>query len=91
MNANPTTARTQVSIHLGDRSYPIVIGSELLSDPSSYQRLPRANTALIVSNSTVAPLYAEQLKRALTVQFPRVLMVTLPDGEAHKEIGRAHV
>ena len=85
MNANSTTARTQVSIHLGDRSYPIVIGSELLSDPSSYQRLPRANTALIVSNSTVAPLYAAQLTRALTVQFPRVLMVTLPDGEAHKD------
>jgi 3-dehydroquinate synthase len=85
MKANPTTAAEQVSIHLGDRSYPIAIGSALAGDPSSYQHLPKANTALIVSNSTVAPLYASQLVAALQPQFPRVLLVTLPDGEAHKD------
>ena len=84
MTANTTTATTLVSIDLGDRSYPIAIGSFLLGERSSYQNLPRANTALIVSNSTVAPLYAAQLTDALQSQFPRVLLVTLPDGEAHK-------
>jgi 3-dehydroquinate synthase len=85
MKANPTNATAQVSIHLGDRSYPIAIGADLLGDPSSYQHVPKANTALIVSNSTVAPLYASQLMAALRPQFPRVLLVTLPDGEAHKD------
>jgi 3-dehydroquinate synthase len=85
MKATPTTAAAQVTIHLGDRSYPIVIGADLLGDPSSYQHVPKANTALIVSNSTVAPLYASQLMAALRPQFPRVLLVTLPDGEAHKD------
>jgi 3-dehydroquinate synthase len=88
MKANTTTAAvpdSKVSIHLGDRSYAIAIGSSLLGDPSSYLHLPKANTALIVSNSTVAPLYEAQLTKALQTQFPRVLLVTLPDGEAHKD------
>jgi len=85
MKATPTNAAAQVSIHLGDRSYPIVIGSALLGDSLSYQNLPKGNTALIVSNSLVAPLYAPLLMRALQPQFPRVLLVTLPDGEAHKD------
>ena len=85
MKANPTTAAAQVSIHLGDRSYPIAIGSALLGDSSSYENVPKATTALIVSNSTVAPLYATQLTKALQPQFSRVLLVTLPDGEVHKD------
>ncbi len=85
MNANPTNTAAQVSIRLSDRSYPIVIGSGLLGASSSYQHLPKANTALIVSNSTVAPLYEAHLTKALQPKFPRVLLVTLPDGEAYKD------
>ena len=85
MKANPTTTDTQVFIHLGDRSYPIVIGSALLGGYSSYQNLLKGNTALVVSNNLVGPLYAPQLMRALQPQFSRVLLVTLPDGEAHKD------
>lgn len=85
MKENPMNAAAQVSIQLGDRSYSIVVGSALLGSSSSYQNLPKGNTALIVSNSRVAPLYAPQLKRALQPQFQRVLLVTLPDGEAHKD------
>ena len=75
----------QVSIDLAERSYPIVIGAGLLGNPASYQQLPQATTALIVSNSTVAPLYARQLTQALHKQFFRIFHVTLPDGEAHKD------
>jgi len=74
----------QVDIDLGERSYPIVIGSGLLSDPAVYAGLPRARTALIVTNETVAPLYAAQLQAALAPHYPQVHVVTLPDGEAHK-------
>ena len=75
----------QVTIHLADRSYPIVIGSGFLGHPATYQNLPPAHTALIVSNITVAPLYAAQLQAALHACYSRVLLLELPDGEVHKD------
>ena len=75
----------QVTIDLADRSYPIVIGAGLLSDPATYQNLPSAHTALVVSNTTVAPLYAAQLQAALQTRYSRVLLLALPDGEARKD------
>lgn len=74
---------TTVSIALGERSYPITIGSGLLH-ADHFAGLPRAAQALVVSNTTVAPLYASALQAALQPHFPRVHLVTLPDGEAYK-------
>ncbi len=74
----------QVQINLGERSYPIVIGGALLADPATFAGLPRAAQALIVTNTTVAPLYASTLKAALQAHFTMVHIVELPDGEAHK-------
>lgn len=88
MSANSPNSHSSplhVSIHLADRSYPIAIGSDLLCDPAIYQNLPSATTALIVSNTTVAPLYAAQLQAALQQRYARVLLLALPDGEAHKD------
>ena len=78
-------AAARVHIDLDERSYPIDIGSGLLKKPLTYQHLPRAATALVVSNATVAPLYATPLLHALQGHFSRVLLVTLPDGEVHKD------
>ena len=85
MHAKFSPATQQVLIDLGERSYPIAIGAGLLGDPVTYQKLPSANTALIVSNSTVAPLYAQPLQQALNAHYKRVLLLTLPDGEVHKD------
>ncbi len=74
-----------MQISLAERSYPIVIGQGLLGDVAGYQNLPAASTALIVSNTTVAPLYAAQLQAALKTRYGRVLLTTLPDGEVHKD------
>lgn len=74
-----------VVVDLGDRHYPILIGVGLLDAPSTWAGLPRASSAMIVSNETVAPLYAAQLRQALTPHFARVLEVVLPDGEAYKD------
>jgi 3-dehydroquinate synthase len=73
-----------VPIALGDRSYRIIIGSRLWHDAAVWQGLPRAATAMIVSNLTVAGLYATELRQALTPHFERILVLELPDGEAHK-------
>ena len=75
----------QVDISLADRSYRILIGPGLLNSASTWQNIPTGHTALIVSNVTVAPLYAAQLQQALSTRFTRVLLLNLPDGEAHKD------
>ena len=72
-------------IDLGERSYPIVIGSGLLDDAALYAQLPAASAALIVSNTTVAPLYAERLRAALQGIYPAVHLLALPDGEQYKD------
>ncbi|HMW23746.1 MAG TPA: 3-dehydroquinate synthase [Burkholderiaceae bacterium] len=76
--------RRVVAVDLGERSYDIVIGSGLLDDPASWAGLPRSATALIVSNVTVAPLYAQRLEAALAPLHRRVLRLELPDGEECK-------
>jgi 3-dehydroquinate synthase len=88
-NAEPggsaSLASRSVPIHLGERSYNILIGRGLLADAASWAGLPAAADALIVSNTTVAPLYAAALAQQLAKQHRRVLTVALPDGEAHKD------
>ncbi|MEY4883158.1 MAG: hypothetical protein RIS34_1012 [Pseudomonadota bacterium] len=73
-----------VAIDLADRSYSILIGSALIEHPATFADLPNAATALIVSNTTVMPLYAQRLQAALAGRFKRIHCVTLPDGEEHK-------
>ena len=85
MQANSTSARAEVRISLAERSYSIVIGTGLIGDAANYAGLPAASTALIVSNTTVAPLYAARLKVALEKHYPKVLLLALPDGEVHKD------
>jgi 3-dehydroquinate synthase len=80
-----TPALTQVRIDLAERSYAILIGSGLLARASSYADLPRAAQALVVTNTTVAPLYAERLKRALQAFYGQIHVIALPDGESHKD------
>jgi 3-dehydroquinate synthase len=79
-----TSTFQQVDIDLADRSYGILIGSGLLDSAESYAGLPQAATALIVTNTTVAPLYAQRLQTALIGRFRTVHTVELPDGEAFK-------
>ena len=74
-----------VRIDLADRSYDIVIGENLFDQALTYQNLPKASAALIVSNTTIAPLYEAALKQALSAHYKTIHTVHLPDGEAHKD------
>jgi 3-dehydroquinate synthase len=85
MPAAPTASVLhQVPIELGDRSYPISIGTGLLGDPATWASVPQAAQALIVTNTTVAPLYAAALERALAGRHKAIHVAALPDGEEHK-------
>ncbi len=66
------------------RDYPIMIGKGLLSAANAFTGLPQAHTALIVTNTVVGPLYALALEQALQAHYPRVLRLSLADGEAAK-------
>ncbi len=73
-----------LTVGLGERSYPIHIGSGLLSRAELLQRaLPRKRAA-IVSNTTVAPLYLEKLQNTLRSIGVSSASIILPDGEEYK-------
>jgi 3-dehydroquinate synthase len=74
-----------VRIALGERSYDIAIGAGLFDAAASWDGLPSASAALVVSNTTVAPLYAARLRAALATRYAQVHEVVLPDGEQHKD------
>lgn len=77
---------TTVRIALDDRAYDIRIAPGLLDDPATFAGVaaPRS-AALIVTNTTVAPLYAARLAASLAPHFARVLHCVLPDGEEYKD------
>ncbi len=80
---NATDLQT-VPIDLGHRSYHIAIRGSLFDNPLSYVELPAASSALIVTNTTVGPLYADRLQSALQGKFKHIHTVVLPDGEVFK-------
>jgi 3-dehydroquinate synthase len=80
---NATDLQT-VLIDLQERSYHIAIRGSLFDNPLSYAELPSSSSALIVSNTAVAPLYAGRLQKALEGKFKRIFSVQLPDGEEFK-------
>jgi 3-dehydroquinate synthase len=72
-------------VDLGERSYPIYIGRDLLGDGELWCRHLAGRQVVLVSNETVAPLYLDRLRGALPAEFA-VSEVILADGERHKTL-----
>ena len=83
--AGPSVGTQSVTVDTGRERYDILIGRGLLSTPHAWQGLPRATQALVVSNTTVAPIWAARLVDALKPHYRQISVVELPDGEAHKD------
>lgn len=73
-----------LTVALGERSYPIFVGSDLLSRSDLYLPHIHGKQVCIVTNETIAPIYLEQLKSILNVS--QLSCVVLPDGEAYKNL-----
>ncbi|MEO6292911.1 MAG: 3-dehydroquinate synthase, partial [Burkholderiaceae bacterium] len=73
-----------VQIDFADRSYAIHVGTSLIDDARLFEGLPKASVAVIVSNTTVAPIYATRLQAALQGRYKTIHTLVLPDGEAYK-------
>ena len=89
MSSSVSTASpaATVEVELGDRTYPIYIGSGLLAGGDLLRKHVPGNTALVVTNETVAPLYLDRVVAALSEGGEiRVEVVILPDGEEHKNM-----
>jgi 3-dehydroquinate synthase len=73
-------------VDLASRSYPINIGTNLLEQPALFEpHLKSSSTVFIVSNTTVAPLYAKTLINTLSQLGKAVRLLELPDGESYKD------
>ena len=72
-------------VELGERSYPVYIGRDLLSDHKMLTQHIRGSQVVLVSNDTVAPLYMDRLRAGLQDRS-LVTEVILPDGEQYKTL-----
>ncbi len=75
-----------LQVELGERSYPIHIGSGVLQNKNAELLLPhiQGKKIVIVSNTTVAPLYLKALLALLPEYYP--VEVVIPDGEQYKTL-----
>ncbi len=73
-----------IGVDLGDRSYPIHVGPQLISDASLIAPLLAQKRVAIVTNTTIAPLYLDRLTAQLQVAGIQVISIVLPDGEQYK-------
>ena len=71
-----------LNVELGDRSYPIYIGSSLLENPKIITSHIKTKTICIVSNTTVSKIYLENIKKLLNDY--QVLEAIINDGEEFK-------
>ena len=74
----------RIDVNLGTRSYPIYIGAGALRNRQALDQAIPARDVLLVTNTTVGPLYAAGIAETLAPR--RCLEVTLPDGEVHKTL-----
>lgn len=73
-----------LQVDLGERSYPIHIGRQLLSQAQLILPHLKRKQVAVVSNTTVAPLYLSSLSDCLQAAGVTVIPIILPDGEEYK-------
>jgi shikimate kinase / 3-dehydroquinate synthase len=79
-------AMQTLHVGLSERSYPIHIGTGLLSRADLILPYLTQKKVVIVSNTVVAPLYLDILSRTLESQGVQVFSIVVPDGERHKNV-----
>jgi 3-dehydroquinate synthase len=75
---------TRLKVELGERGYPIDIGAGLIERSELFAPHVRGRRAAIVTNETVAPLYAPRLEATLVAAGAQCQRIVLADGEAAK-------
>jgi 3-dehydroquinate synthase len=73
-----------LSLELGERSYPIHIGSQLLTTADLLAPHIISNQVMIVTNTTIAALYLPIMQESLSAYVCESII--LPDGEQYKTL-----
>jgi 3-dehydroquinate synthase len=89
----PDTIEKRVSstaTSLGQQRYRVLIGEGLLEQLGAHARrfLP-GQTCVIITDSNVAPLFADRVKQSLTSASVRPTLITIPAGEKSKTLEQA--
>ena len=72
-----------ININLGQRSYPIYVGENLLGNNTIFKKHISTKKIVLVSNKTVAPLYLDKVTSAIG-NDKEIIPIILPDGEQYK-------
>jgi 3-dehydroquinate synthase len=76
----------RITVSLGERSYPISIGAGLFNNPAHLSFLSSKQKVVVISNVTVAPLYADKIFSLLKQLGCDASLLELPDGEQYKSL-----
>lgn len=74
----------ELKVDLGDRSYPIIIGADIISNPNYFLPYIKGTNVAIVTNETIAPIYLNLIQSTLADYD--LTVITLPDGEQYKNL-----
>jgi 3-dehydroquinate synthase len=78
-----------LTVVLGERSYPIYIGENLLSEADLLTRHIKSKQVVVVTNENIAPLYLQNVLAHLDGY--QIESVILPDGEQFKTLNSVNV
>lgn len=73
-------------VNLGERSYPIYIEQGLFSHPDIFKAIKAKQKVMVVTNTTIDPLYLGTIKTLLTNLNLTVESISVPDGEQYKSL-----
>jgi 3-dehydroquinate synthase len=83
-------AVTQVTVPLGDRTYPILIGSGLMKESGRLMKEHGLQgTCVVITDANVAPLYLHRILESLRHHGCESSSIIIPAGEAQKSLRRA--
>lgn len=74
----------EIIVELGERSYPIYVGDDLLSKKELFYKNIKSRQVMVISNETVAQLYLDKVLQSLGTLS--VATVILNDGEQYKTL-----
>ena len=86
MTGQSDSSPPDLTVDLGERSYPIVLAPLSALGVNARAQLGGAGRCVLVSNDVVAPLYADAAAASLAAAGWSVEQVLLPDGEVHKTL-----
>jgi 3-dehydroquinate synthase len=76
-----------LTVGLGERSYPITFGNGILAGLGTACRDRRlGNTAVVITNPLVGGLYGDAVRRSLVAGGFAVSVIEIPDGEEYKNL-----